>query len=1129
MNEHDAEPAGRTDERWIDVLAEYDESLASGNADANSHDVPIECDELAREIECLQLLERMWPRRKERCESLRHNGGPNEYHAATDGPASFGRFEIRRPLGYGAHGIVFLAYDPVLCREVALKVPRPDAIMTEELRLRFLREAQAAAALDHPHVVPVHEAGHVGAACYLVEAYCRGPSLTGWLKQRGEPLPADEAAMLVALLADGLAHAHARGILHRDLKPSNILLDFLSDADVAGDASGRVLGFMPKISDFGLAKFSDAGREHTASGTLIGTVGYMAPEQAAGGANKVGPQADIFSLGAILYELLTGRMPFLGESPLSVLQQLQNIEPIQPRRLRPSIPRDLETLCLKCLEKRPRDRYASASVLAADLRRFLRREPIEARPISRRERAWRWCRRNPSLASATCAAALGLILFAVVSASFAWYQAHANERLAIAATNLESEKHQTQGALERAEQHYIAAQRQSTFSALDRGISLCEQGDVARGMLWLARSLSMASELPAEKRNELEHAIRSNLAAWHAELHPLRMLIAHEADVESLAFSPDCTVLLTDEADGILKLWDVHTGRQVGPALKHPASVLCAAFSPCGDFVLTGCADGMARKWDITTGELFGESLSQPNAVYAVAFNEDGARIFTGTDPELRVWDTTTRRVVQGPLVQPSGAILTARFLPGSRLLVTGSWNHCARLWDVEEGMLIAELPHDGPVCSVDISPDGSRILTARHDHTARLWNAHTGASVGSPLTHPDQLVTVAFDPDGQSVITLCGDHKLRVWDIESSQEIARPILLPSETVQFTAAISDDTGLIATVGHGEDVRLWSGERGGGSGEGGAESGVVLRHPDAIRAIACSPDGQYILTGCMDHAARLWNLETGTQVGPSLMHEARVLDVAFSPKGSVLLTCSADRTARLWDAVSGKPLTAPLLHPDKVNSAAFHPDGRTVITGCEDAIVRYWRADNGRLIPERVLRHGSAIQEVSFTPDGRLIIVSEKNSAVRVWDARRASELSGHMPHPGNVLKMTISPDGQTVLSGSNDATARLWNLATRRQIGAPLPHRASLHGVDFRPNSRIALTGGNDRTVRRGTWPRSGRSDHPSFTIMRCRPSQLPPTELNSSPAPGAGRFMCGISHLPSTMNLQSSSAGSKS
>ncbi len=1061
MNERDSRKVAGADEQWVDVLADYDESLASGNPDANNRvDDPVECRELAREIECLQLLERIWPRGKGRGETGKRGTDEKGHHVATDRPASFGKFEIRRPLGYGAHGIVFLAYDPVLHREVALKVPRPDAVMTEELRQRFLREAQVAAALDHPHVVPVHEAGHVGEACYLVEAYCRGPSLAGWLKSRDEPLRAKEAAALVAMLADGVAHAHARGILHRDLKPSNILLDRPPSADEIGGAPPHILGYVPRISDFGLAKFSDAGREHTATGTLIGTASYMAPEQATAGENRVGPTADIYSLGVILYELLTGRAPFLGDSPLAVLRQAQETEPVQPRRLRAGIPLDLETICLKCLEKRPRDRYPSAEALAADLRRYLRCEPIDARPISTIQRTWRWCRRNPSLAGATCAAALGLILFATVSASFAWYQARANERLEIGATQLQAEKQQTQAALERAERQHLAAVRQSTLSSLDRGISLCEQGDVARGMTWLARSLTMASALPTQQRGDLDRAIRSNLATWRAELYPLLTLLSHDADIESLDFNRDGTMLLTDAADGNVRVWDVITGQQAGPELRHPANVLCAAFSPCGNFVLTGSSDRMVRLWDITTGHLVGKPLPHPSAVYTVTFSVEGSRFLTGTDPELRLWETSTRRVVQGPLVQPPGAILSAPILPGDRLIASASWDHHTRLWDVSAGKLIALLPHDGPVCSVDASADGSRILTASHDHTARFWDAHSGEPDGSPLRHPDRVLTAAFAPDDRTVITICGDQKLRVWDVETGKETERAIGLPIQTAEFAAAVSPDTRMIATAGRGEDVRLWSRIR------HQQPSQYVLHHPDAVRSVACSPDGRSVLTGCMDHAVRLWNMETGVQIGPTLMHEARVLDVAFSPDGSVLLTGSADGTARLWDAASARSLAAPLMHEDKVNAVAFHPDGRTVITGCEDGIVRFWNADDGKLIPGRALRHGSAVQDAAFTPDGRLVIVSEKDSAIRVWGAQTAVELTRSMHHQGNVLKMAVSHDGLTVLSGATDATARLWNLATRRQLGAPLPHRSNLHGVAFSPDGQLALTGSEDRTAR---------------------------------------------------------------
>jgi serine/threonine protein kinase len=302
----------------------------------------------------------------------------------------------------------------------------------------------AAAGLDHPNIVPVYEAGDAGAVCYIAEAYCRGSTLAALLKQRGEPVSAKVAATLVASLADGIAHAHSRGVLHRDLKPSNILLDIAADngVDSLPTAPGT-LGFVPRISDFGLAKLVvGQDLDRMKSGLLLGTVNYMAPEQATAG-ESVGHAADIYALGVILYELITGRAPFQGESPLEVLQQVRATEAVPPTRLRGKIPRDLETICLKCSEKSPAERYPGAAALAADLGRFLRGEPIHARPVRAQQRLWRWCRRNPSLAAAACMAVLALLSLAAVSLSFALYQSSANLRLTRAAQQLNVEKQQT--------------------------------------------------------------------------------------------------------------------------------------------------------------------------------------------------------------------------------------------------------------------------------------------------------------------------------------------------------------------------------------------------------------------------------------------------------------------------------------------------------------------------------------------------------------------------------------------------------------------------------------------------------------------------------------------------------------
>ena len=286
-----------------------------------------------------------------------------------------------RELGQGAFGVVFLASDSVLGRKVALKVPRPFALVTPEIRRRFVREAEAASRLDHPHIVPVYDVGEEGPICYIASAYCEGLTLADWLRRRSAAVAFTEAARLVAILSEAVAHATTRGILHRDLKPGNILLQRTGSAPAAAEPRHRLGDYVPRICDFGLAKLLDQESHETCSGVPIGSPAYMAPEQAAGRLRDHGPATDVYALGVILYELLTGRPPLRGETDLETLRLVADQESPPPRELRPGLPRDLNTICAKCLEKRPKDRYDSALALAADLQRFLAGKPVHARPI----------------------------------------------------------------------------------------------------------------------------------------------------------------------------------------------------------------------------------------------------------------------------------------------------------------------------------------------------------------------------------------------------------------------------------------------------------------------------------------------------------------------------------------------------------------------------------------------------------------------------------------------------------------------------------------------------------------------------------------------------------------------------
>ena len=372
-----------------------------------------------------QLVRRIWPHSTEPGLSPKDLWSADRAGRLDEHPTELGRFVIRRELGRGSFGVVYLAYDPRLRRELALKVPRGEMLLSSELRARFRNEAMAAAGLDHPNIVAVYEAGEEGPSCFIASAYCPGVTLAAWLRGRSTVVPHRMAAKLVATLADAVEHAHRRGVLHRDLKPSNVLLDMppgrAEDSQRDDDSNDLV----PRVTDFGLAKLLDdeqgAGSpiNPTQSGMLVGTPSYMAPEQADAKRGAVGLAADIYSLGVILYEALTGRPPFQGDSVLDTLVLVRTQEVLPPSRLRPRLSRDLETICLHCLNRQPQARYATAGELAEDLRRFLAGEPIRARPAHPVERAVKWIRRHPAIAAlggATATATLAIALVVLVAA-----------------------------------------------------------------------------------------------------------------------------------------------------------------------------------------------------------------------------------------------------------------------------------------------------------------------------------------------------------------------------------------------------------------------------------------------------------------------------------------------------------------------------------------------------------------------------------------------------------------------------------------------------------------------------------------------------------------------------------------
>jgi WD40 repeat protein len=694
-------------------------------------------------------------------------------------------YELLKVLGRGGMGVVYQARHLKLNRIVGLKVILGGGHAGAADLDRFRTEAEAIARLQHPHIVQVFEVGEHDGLPFLSLEFCPGGSLDK--KLAGTPLPPAEAAVLVEKLARAMHAAHQKGVIHRDLKPANVLL--------TEDGT-------PKITDFGLAKKLDEAGQ-TQSGAVLGTPSYMAPEQA-GGKRKVGPAADVYALGAILYECLTGRPPFKAATTMDTLHQVLESEPVPPVQLNARVPRDLETVCLKCLDKTPAKRYPGAAELADDLGRWQRGEAVRAQPPSWRyllgKQLWRY--RVPLMVTAA------VLLAAVVGVVVAFVQindalgrekeasgaAAANEKKANEAlTELRKADARRKGLLSEAARTYCELSQREF-----------EQGNMHDSQNWMLRAYETAPEDDPARRRYLR------LTTERGQM--LRCRYSHNAAVNAVAFSPDGRIVLTGSLDGA-RLWDAASGKELH-TLRHNAAVNAMAFSPDGRTALTGCWDGTARLWEVSSGKelaTFGVYGMKVDLPVAVAFSPNGRTALTGSLDGARLWEVpsgpTLAVLRHGDAVGVRGPriAMAAAFSPDGRTVLTGGLDG-ARLWDAATGRVLAIFPHRGGLWSVAFSPDGRTVLTGGLDKMARLWDITTCKELVT-LCHQQGVMAAAFSPDGRTILTGSQDKMARLWYASSGKLIA----------------------------------------------------VLRHEDAVNAVAFSPDGRTVLTGSSDGTARLWEV------------------------------------------------------------------------------------------------------------------------------------------------------------------------------------------------------------------------------------------------------------------------------
>lgn len=989
----------------------------------------------------------------------------------------FGDYELVEEIGHGGMGVVYKARQKTLDRLVALKLLLFGAHAPPESIKRFRAEAVATAALQHPNIVAIHEVGFSQGQHFIAMDYVEGQSLLVLI--RGGPLPARRAAAYVKAVAEAIHFAHERGILHRDLKPANVLVD-------AND--------QPRVTDFGLAKRLEDDSNLTITGQVLGSPNYMPPEQATGKRGGLSRRTDVYALGAILYHALTGRPPFAGEGLAETVQLVLRADPVSPRVLQPSVPRDLETVCLKCLEKEPARRYATARLLAEELGRFLEAKPVLARPVGQLAKAWRWCRRNPAVAS--------LILVSAVTAVGGF-------------AAVVGQLHRARLAEEIALKNAYVADMNLARQALD-------ESNLGRARALLERYKPLSSPRSAQdKRSSTDLRGWEWRWLWQRSLTRERATLAGASNfVHAVAVSRDGRWLAALSCRDALRLWDMAGQQCVAsrPEISvYRAPVLFAADGSC---LFAGShEDASIRIWSIPSLQLVGE-LRHEHPINWISLSADGVILAAAHSRGVRIWDVLEQRPLADlgaeldlrygrVAVSPNGrqaafndyegrilvcdwrtgglllelgghtrappwqaSVQDLAFTPdGSRLLSAGS-DRTLRLWDLSSGQERLQLDgHSDVVTAMAFSPDGATLATVGCDQTIRLWEVGSWTMRTVLRGHLDEVHDVTFAPDGNTLVTACKDGTVKLWDAQAPPERPFSWPVPADVrLVVLAADAGAAGLVRADGSFAllDTMTWqerivppfvlptsnslaialdprasclvastdAGPLKTWHLPGRIEGASFVGHTGRVEALAFSADGRWLASAGIDHTLRLWQTETRSEVVRFPHEQAQVTSLVLSDDGALLGVTYSNDESEIWERHTARQRARLAPHKMRYQISFLHHSS-SCITGSYDGTVKVWDLRTLKCIA--VLR-GSlrGVNSLAVSPDDRTLAAGTGEGAIKLWSLDLYQEVGMLKGHLDSVGQLAFARDGQVLLSVSQETarTLRRWEAPTLTEIGA---------------------------------------------------------------------------------------------